>query len=240
MFRILWFIHSGRTDNRGSIIVRSKKRKLENANLEGFLFVLPWIIGFLLFKLYPILLSGYYSFTNFSAIKKPVWIVTATMLIPFTVIMIPLYRMWSQLRLVGTFWPLIIPSFFGNSFYVILLRQFMLTLPGDLLEAAKIDGCNAFQRYTRLVLPLTKPGMATIIIFSFMYSFSDFLGPLLYANNANHYTLSLGLHAFQGEHYVDWTGLMAATTLFIIPIMIVFLITQRQFVEGIATSGLKG
>jgi multiple sugar transport system permease protein len=167
-------------------------------------------------------------------------IVTATMLIPYTVTMIPLYRMWSKLRLVGTFWPLIVPCFFGYPFYIILLRQFMLTLPDDLLEAAKIDGCNAWQRFYRIALPLTKPGMATIIIFCFKNVFSDYLGPLLYANRADHFTLALGLSQFFSEHFVDYTGLMAAVTLFLIPILIVFLAGQKQFVEGIATSGLKG
>ena len=167
-------------------------------------------------------------------------ILTSTLLIPYTVTMIPLYRLWTQAHLVGTFWPLIIPSFFGYPFYIVLLRQFMLTLPDELLEAAKIDGCNAWQRFSLIALPLTKPGLATIVIFSFMFTFSDFLGPLLYANSQRNYTLALGLHAFLNEHYVDWTGLMAASTLFILPILIVFIIGQKQFVEGISTSGLKG
>jgi multiple sugar transport system permease protein len=167
-------------------------------------------------------------------------ILTSTLLIPFTVTMIPLYRMWTQVGLVGTFWPLIIPSFFGYPFYIVLLRLFMLTLPDELLEAARIDGCNAWQRFFRVALPLTKPGLATIIIFTFMFTFSDFLGPLLYANRQRNYTLALGLHAFLNEHTVDWTGLMAASTLFILPVLIVFIIGQKQFVEGISTSGLKG
>ena len=167
-------------------------------------------------------------------------ILTSTLLIPYTVTMIPLYRMWTQVGLVGTFWPLIIPSFFGYPFYIVLLRLFMLTLPDELLEAARIDGCNAWQRFFRVALPLTKPGLATIIIFTFMFTFSDFLGPLLYANRQRNYTLALGLHAFLNEHTVDWTGLMAASTLFILPVLIVFIIGQKQFVEGISTSGLKG
>jgi multiple sugar transport system permease protein len=167
-------------------------------------------------------------------------VLTSTMLIPYTVTMIPMYRMWTQVHLVGTFWPLIIPAFFGYPFYIVLLRQFMLTLPDELLEAAKIDGCNAWQRFSRVALPLTKPGLATIIIFSFMLPFSDFLGPLLYANSQRNYTLALGLHAFLNEHWIDWTGLMAATTLFVLPILVVFIVGQKQFVEGISTSGLKG
>lgn len=167
-------------------------------------------------------------------------IITATMMIPYTAIMLPLYRMWVKVGLVGSFWPLIIPSFFGYPLYIILLRQFMLNIPDELLEAARIDGCNAWQRFVHVALPMVRPGIATITIFSFMYTFSDFLGPLLYANKENLYTLSLGLYAFMNEHTVNWTALMAASTMFLIPILLIFLAGQKQFVEGISTSGLKG
>lgn len=166
-------------------------------------------------------------------------IVVSTMLIPFTVTMIPIYKLWVKLGMVGSFAPLIIPAFFGYPFYIILLRQFMLTIPDELLEAARIDGCNSWQRFFKVVLPLCKPGLATITIFSFLNTFSDFLSPLLYANNADHYTLSIGLQAFLNEHSVDWTSLMAAATLFMIPIIILFLFAQKYLIEGISTSGLK-
>jgi multiple sugar transport system permease protein len=166
-------------------------------------------------------------------------IVLATMLIPYTATMIPLYKIWANLNLVGTFAPLIIPAFFGHPFYIVLLRQFMLSIPDELLEAAKIDGCSSFGRFTKIVLPLSKPGLATITIFSFMFTYSDFLGPLLYANNTDHYTLSIGLQSFMNEHSVDWTSLMAAATLFIIPIIAIFLFAQKYFIEGISTTGLK-
>lgn len=166
-------------------------------------------------------------------------IITASMMIPYTATMIPLYKIWVKVGLVGTFWPLIIPAFFGYPFYIILLRQFMLSIPDDLLEAAKIDGCGSFKRYSRIVLPLCRPGLATITIFSFMFTFSDFLSPLLYANNADHYTLSIGLQSFMNEHSVEWTSLMAAATLFMIPIVVLFLVAQKYFIEGISTSGLK-
>ncbi len=166
-------------------------------------------------------------------------IVVSTMLIPFTVTMIPVYKLWVKLGLVGSFAPLIIPAFFGYPFYIVLLRQFMLTIPDELLEAAKIDGCNSWQRFFKVVLPLCKPGLSTITIFSFLNTFSDFLSPLLYANNADHYTLSIGLQSFLNEHSVDWTSLMAAATLFMIPIIILFLFAQKYLIEGISTSGLK-
>lgn len=166
-------------------------------------------------------------------------IIVSTLLIPYTVTMIPLYKFWVKVNMVGTFNPLIIPAFFGYPFYIILMRQFMLTIPDELLEAAKIDGCNSWQRFTTIIVPLSKPGIATISIFSFLFTFSDFLGPLLYANNQNHYTMSLGLQAFMNEHSVDWTSLMAAATLFILPTILLFIFAQKYFIEGISTSGLK-
>ena len=137
-------------------------------------------------------------------------------------------------------WPLIIPAFFGYPFYIVILRQFMLTIPDELLEAAEIDGANRFRTYLSVILPLSKPGIATITIFTFMSTFSDFLGPLLYANNSDHYTLSLGLYSFMNEHTVDWAGMMAAATLLMIPVLVVFVFCQRYLMDGISTSGLKG
>ena len=166
-------------------------------------------------------------------------IIMSTLLIPYAATMIPIYKIWVKLGLIGSFAPLILPAFFGYPFYIILMRQFMLSIPDELLEAAKIDGCGSFMRYYKIALPLAKPGLATITIFSFLNTFSDFLGPLLYANNANHYTLSLGLQAFLNEHTIEWTSLMAAATLFMVPVVLMFLFAQKYFIEGISTSGLK-
>ncbi|MBF0999053.1 MAG: carbohydrate ABC transporter permease [Lachnospiraceae bacterium] len=167
-------------------------------------------------------------------------IIMSSMMIPYTVTMLPMYKFWSKLGLVGSFWPLIIPAFFGYPFYIVILRQFMLTIPDELLEAAEIDGANRFRAYLSIILPLSKPGIATITIFTFMSTFSDFLGPLLYANNSDHYTLSLGLYSFMNEHTVDWAGMMAAATLLMIPVLVVFVFCQRYLMDGISTSGLKG
>ena len=167
-------------------------------------------------------------------------IIMSSMMIPYTVTMLPMYKFWSKMGLVGSFWPLIIPAFFGYPFYIVILRQFMLTIPDELLEAAEIDGANRFRTYLSVILPLSKPGIATITIFTFMSTFSDFLGPLLYANNSDHYTLSLGLYSFMNEHTVDWAGMMAAATLLMIPVLVVFVFCQRYLMDGISTSGLKG
>ena len=167
-------------------------------------------------------------------------IIMSSMMIPYTVTMLPMYKFWSKMGLVGSFWPLIIPAFFGYPFYIVILRQFMLTIPDELLEAAEIDGANRFRTYLSVILPLSKPGIATITIFTFMSTFSDFLGPLLYANNSDHYTLSLGLYSFMNEHTVDWAGMMAEATLLMIPVLVVFVFCQRYLMDGISTSGLKG
>lgn len=167
-------------------------------------------------------------------------IIMASLMIPYTVTMLPMYKFWSKVGLVGSFWPLIIPAFFGYPFYIVILRQFMLTIPDELLEAAEIDGASRWRSYISIILPLSRPGIATITIFAFMSTFSDFLGPLLYANNSNHYTLSLGLYSFMNEHTVDWAGMMAAVTMMMIPIMLVFLFCQKYLMDGISTSGLKG
>lgn len=167
-------------------------------------------------------------------------IILSSMMIPYTVTMVPLYRLWTLLHLTGSFWPLIIPAFCGYPFYIVLLRQFMLTIPDELMEAAEIDGAGRLRIFRSVILPLSRPGLATITIFSFMYTFSDFMGPLLYANRSDHYTLSLGLYSYMNEHTVDWAGMMAATALFMLPILLVFLFCQRYLMDGISTSGLKG
>jgi multiple sugar transport system permease protein len=166
-------------------------------------------------------------------------IIMSTLLIPYAATMIPIYKLWVQVGLIGTFAPLIIPAFFGYPFYIILMRQFMLSIPDELLEAAKIDGCGSFMRFLKIALPLSKPGLATITIFTFLNTFSDFLGPLLYANSSNDYTLSLGLQAFLNEHTIEWTSLMAAATLFMVPVVLMFIFAQKYFIEGISTTGLK-
>ena len=163
----------------------------------------------------------------------------ATMMIPFTVTMIPLYRTWHMLGLTGTYVPLIAPHFVGHAYYIIILRQFMRGLPNSLFEAAKIDGANEFQRYLHIALPLCKPALTTVGIYTFIAVWSDYLGPLIYINKKDRMTLSLGLQQFLNEFTVDWTLLMAAAVIFVLPVVVLFFIFQRNFVEGVATAGLK-
>lgn len=163
----------------------------------------------------------------------------ATMMIPYTVTMIPLYRIWHAVGLTGTYVPLIAPAFCGNAFYIIIMRQFFIGIPNSLIEAAKIDGANEWQRYFRIALPLCKPALTTVGIYTFLAAWSDYLGPLIYITKKDRLTLSLGLQQFLNEFTVDWTMLMAAATLFVLPVVVLFLVFQRNFVEGVATSGIK-
>lgn len=165
-------------------------------------------------------------------------LIMATMMIPYTVTMIPLYRIWSQLGFTNTYMPLIAPAFFGSPFYIIM-RQFFASLPTSLMEAAKIDGAGELRRYVSIALPLSKPALTTVGIYAFISAWSDYLAPLIYINKTEKLTLSLGLQSFLSQYSVDWTHLMAAASIFVAPVVIFFLIFQKNFVEGIATSGIK-
>ena len=163
-----------------------------------------------------------------------------TMMLPYHVTMIPIFVIFTRLKWVGTWLPLIIPHFFGSAFFIFLLRQFFLTIPEELADAARIDGASEFGIYFRIILPLAKPVVSVIALFQFMNSWRDFLGPLLYLDKGELYTISLGLQQYVHEHYVDWPLLMAASTLVTLPLVIMFIFTQRTFIEGITFTGLKG
>lgn len=167
-------------------------------------------------------------------------LVLASMMLPYQVTMIPVYIIWRDLGLTGTYLPLIIPYFLGSSYYVFLLRQFSMTVPNALFEAATIDGASEGRQYVSIMLPLIKPAITSVGIFTFLGSWSDFLGPLIYINNERNYTLTLGLYAFVSEHSVDWHLLMAASVVFVIPVIIIFFFAQKQFIEGITLTGIKG
>lgn len=163
----------------------------------------------------------------------------ATMMIPITVTMIPLYRTYSQLGLTNTYVPLVLPAFFGKAFFVVIVRQFFSGVPNSLIEAARIDGANELQRYFLVALPLCKPALTTVGIYAFLDAWSDYLMPLIFITKPDKFTLSLGLQQFGNEFTTDWALLMAAAVMFVIPVIIFFSIFQRNFVQGIATSGLK-
>ena len=166
-------------------------------------------------------------------------ILVATLMIPFPVTMIPLFIVFKTLRWLNTFKPLIIPAFFGSAFLIFLIRQFFMTIPMELSDAARIDGCTEFGIYWKIILPLSKPALAVVAIFEFLFAWNDFLGPLIYLNKQTKYTLAIGLQQFQGAHATEWPLLMAATTVVVTPIIILFFFTQRYFIEGITLTGMK-
>lgn len=165
----------------------------------------------------------------------------ATMMIPFPVMMVPLYGIFRDLGWVGSFKPLWVPMFFGQAYAIFLIRQFFLTIPRDLQEAAAIDGCGPLKTFLLIMAPLAKPAITVVGLFTFMGIWNDFMGPLIYLTNQEQFTLALGLQHFQSKHGgTDMNLLMAASTLVVLPIVVLFFFTQRTFIEGIAMSGLKG
>ncbi len=164
----------------------------------------------------------------------------ATMMVPFPVLMVPIYGMFKEFGWIGSFKPLWVPAWFGSAFAIFLLRQFFRTIPNDLSEAARIDGASEFRVFADIVLPLARPAVTVIALFTFMGTWNDFLGPLIFLTDQNTFTLSLGLQAYQTQHGgTPWNLLMAASLLVILPIVVVFFFAQKTFVHGIATSGFK-
>lgn len=160
-------------------------------------------------------------------------IVLATMMIPGFVTLIPQYVLFAKLGWVNTYYPLVVPAFFGSAFNIFLLRQFYMTIPNELIEAAKMEGASHFYIWRKIGLPLTKPAIATVAIFSFNGAWNDFLGPLLYLNDENLYTLQIGLQVFKGQLNTQWNYLMAGSLLVLLPVIIIFFFFQKYFIQGI-------
>ncbi|HEY3312996.1 MAG TPA: carbohydrate ABC transporter permease [Anaerolineales bacterium] len=182
---------------------------------------------------------------GFAMIKWPgrdfiFYVVLATMMLPFQVTMIPLYVFFTtNLGWGNSPLPLIVPTFFANAYDIFLLRQFFRTIPTELLDAARVDGASEMDIFRKVVLPLSVPVLATIAVFTFLYSWNDFTGPLIYLTSPEHFTMAIGLQDFQAQHGVIWNQLMAASVIFTIPIIIAFLFTQKTFIQGIKLTGIK-
>lgn len=172
--------------------------------------------------------------------RRPLLIVVmATMMLPPQVTMIPLFLLWNGLGATNSYLPLVAPAFFGTPFLIFMIRQFLMSVPDELLQAARIDGASEARIYLSIVLPLARPALITAAIFQFVWAWTDFLNPLIYLNDASKYTLSIGLYNFFGEHTVDWGPLMAASVLFTVPALALFVVFQRYFVGGISAGALK-
>jgi multiple sugar transport system permease protein len=168
-------------------------------------------------------------------------ITLVAMMLPPQVTIVPVYVLWAKLHLVGTIWPLVAPNWLGDAFSIFLLRQFFLTIPEEYLDAARVDGCGEFRILSTVVLRLAKPAIAAVALFSFLFCFNDFFGPLLYTGeNSSHWTLSVGLSQFRSLYQVQWNLTMAATLIVMAPVILLFFLAQRAFVEGVTLTGVKG
>lgn len=184
-----------------------------------------------------------FGFARFKFPFKTLWfsLVLSAIILPPAVVLIPHFIMWSSLGLVNSFYPLILPLWFGGgAFNVFLLRQFLLTIPHDFDDAARIDGAGYFRIYWQIMLPLIQPALIAVGLFQFFFIWNDFFQPLIYLNDPNKYTLALGLNEFIGSYATQWNLLMAATVIIVIPPIIVFFIGQRYFIEGVTLTGVKG
>ncbi|MFI9271612.1 carbohydrate ABC transporter permease [Kitasatospora sp. NPDC052896] len=168
--------------------------------------------------------------------------VVSMMMLPPQVTVVPMYLFWAkQLHLTGTLWPLIIPMAFGDAFSIFLLRQFLLTIPREYVEAARIDGCGELRTLLRVILPMARPAVAAVALFQFFYCWNDYFGPQIYASeNPGAWTLSYGLESFKSAHHTNWNLTMAATLLVMAPVIVLFFFAQRAFIEGVTLTGVKG
>lgn len=168
------------------------------------------------------------------------YITLATMMLPEMVTLVPQFVLFQKLGWYGTFLPLIAPYFCGNAFYIFLLRQFFLTIPKELHEAASIDGCSEFDIFKNIYLKLSIPALSVVSLFQFLFTWNDLMKPSVYLIDQNQYTLSLALQQFKAQHGgTEWALLMAATTITVIPIIVIFFFAQKTFVQGIAMTGIK-
>lgn len=168
-------------------------------------------------------------------------LVLATMMLPAQVTMIPIFVMFKDIGWLNTFKPLTVPAFLGGgAFNIFILRQFFLSIPQSLFDAARIDGCSEFRIWYQIALPLAKPALATVAILTFLFTWNDFLGPLIYLSDQLKGTLALGLAMFTGQHQTEWGLLMAASVLMMLPVIIIFFFFQKYFIQAFATSGIKG
>jgi ABC-type glycerol-3-phosphate transport system permease component len=167
-------------------------------------------------------------------------ITLATLMIPPIVLFIPTYVLFANLKLTGSYVPLILPSFFGNAFFIFMMRQFFLGIPSDLADAARIDGAGEYRIFWQIMLPLVRPALMVVAVFSLLYTWHEFFPPLIYLQDRAQFPLSVGLYAFRSQRTAEWASIMMGSFLTTLPLIIVFLFTQRYFLRGVATTGLKG
>lgn len=184
-----------------------------------------------------------YSFARLRFPLRNTWFILllSTMMLPYIVTLIPTFLIFNFFGWIDTFLPLIVPFWFGGSaFYIFLFRQFFLSIPFELEEAARVDGASYFRIWWQIMLPLSGPVIASVMIFSFIHHWNDFFGPLIYLNSLENRTLSIGLRGFQSMYQSEWNLLMAASAAVVLPVVVIFFVTQRYFMRGIVTTGFGG
>jgi multiple sugar transport system permease protein len=168
-------------------------------------------------------------------------VILATIMLPYQVTIVPLYVVFARYGWIPSFKPLIVPLFFGDAFSIFLMRQFFMTIPEELSDAARVDGASEWQIMTRVIVPLAKPAIAAVALFQFLYSWNDFFAPLLFlSDNPKLWTLAIGLNEFRGLHQVEYNLMLAASVLFMLPVIVLFFLAQRVFIEGVTLTGVKG
>ncbi len=168
-------------------------------------------------------------------------VILATIMLPYQVTIVPLYVLFARYHWIPSFKPLIVPLFFGDAFSIFLLRQFFLSIPTELSEAARVDGASEWQIMTRVIVPLAKPAIMAVALFQFLYCWNDFFAPLLFlTEDPEMWTLAIGLSQFRGLHQVEYNLMMAASVLFLLPVIVLFFLAQRVFLEGVTVTGIKG
>jgi multiple sugar transport system permease protein len=173
--------------------------------------------------------------------REPLFYVAiATVFIPFPVTLVALFDIFAKLHWINTYLPLIVPTFFGQAFYMFLLRQYLMGVPMELTDAGRIDGANEFAIFQKVILPIMKPAIAVVAIFAALNAWNDFLTPLIYLQSEDRYPLSIGLQFYRAEHTVQFSLLMAASTLVVLPVVVLFLFFQRFFIEGVTAGAIKG
>lgn len=164
----------------------------------------------------------------------------ATLMIPGIVTFIPTFILFKNLGMMGTYAPLIVPAFFGNAFFIFMMRQFFQGLPVELVDAARVDGAGEWRIFWQIMLPLVRPALLVMAVFTFLWTWHDFFGPLVYLSDQSQYPLSLGLFAFRAQRTTEWSLMMAASTLVTLPLIVIFFFAQRYFLDGIRMTGIKG
>jgi len=167
-------------------------------------------------------------------------IVLITMILPFQVVMVPLFMLFQAIGWIGTFLPLTLTCFFGNPFYIFLIRQFFISLPEELNDAARIDGAGEFRTFFQIAIPLSAPVLTTVVVFSFLRSWNDFIGPLIFLSNSRLYTLAIGAQLIRSRIQPNWEYLMPLGVIMVLPVLLLFFLMQKYFIQGIAMSGIKG